>query len=192
MDALQHACRPPWLKLPESGQGRDTMAVPEPGRWIPGGQGVHMVEAGDRHGWDAVRMPAAYACAVLDALGQDTGAVIDDQLNGVYYWLVPTRALVLPPVRDCPFDVLGNGTSIAVPGLARQRPVTWRVQPLPDRILTCPRTLSAAIITAGLATTGEAAGQRRRVSCTPPQHGHWSAPGPAGPLRRRSPGPPWP
>ncbi|MFF4410764.1 hypothetical protein [Streptomyces sp. NPDC001404] len=114
--------------------------------------------AGQVHGWDAVRLPDTWGHRVLGELGEKTGAVIHDQLNNVYYWLVPASA---SPVRhlaeEYPVGVLGDGSSIAVPGPLRQRPLAWRVEPRLDRILTCPHALCTAIVAVGPSGNGRPA-----------------------------------
>lgn len=126
--------------------------------WIPGGTGIRIVAAGQVHGWDAVRLSDTWGHRVLGELGEKTGAVIHDQLNNVYYWLVPTSASPMRQLaEEYPVDVLGNGSSIAVPGPLRQRPLVWCVGPRTGRILTCPHALRTAIVAVGLSGSGRPA-----------------------------------
>ncbi|KRV48887.1 hypothetical protein AQ490_22975 [Wenjunlia vitaminophila] len=119
--------------------------------WTPPfGLGIHLQPAGEW--WDAVKVPAGTARDVLDWLGARSGAVIDDDRQRAWYWLVPLGTAaqwLVPGTRPC-----GPGTFVGVPGtLQTLGPGPhWRVTMAPDRFLTDPDALRAALATARLRT----------------------------------------
>jgi hypothetical protein len=97
--------------------------------------------------WNAVRVPVA-----LGALGDETGAVIEDGYGGIMYWLVlpgDASAWRLPDVQ-----VLGRGSHVAVPPLRRTSGpgLYWRVPLSNDSYWTDTERLRAAL-TAAVTTT---------------------------------------
>ncbi|MGA5135411.1 hypothetical protein ACPCTO_37220 [Streptomyces olivoreticuli] len=108
-----------------------------------------MAEAGETHGWDAVRIPSIWGRLTLSELGKESAAVIDDQLGHRYYWLISTGTTAswqLPQGHD--IKVLSTGCHITIPGILRKPPLSWRITPTPHHILTDTNTLCHAITTA--------------------------------------------
>ncbi|WP_141724776.1 hypothetical protein [Streptomyces niveus] len=55
--------------------------------WLhPAGTTIELTAAGES--WDAVRVPIRYARGMLDRLGREGGAVIEDLYSQCLYWLV--------------------------------------------------------------------------------------------------------
>ncbi|WP_211041620.1 hypothetical protein [Streptomyces tardus] len=111
----------------------------------PPGPDVCLMQAGVT--WDAVRVSAWVSRAVLPALGERSGAVLEDGYSGVWYWLIASGAgggwRFGPAVQ-----VLGAATWLAVPPVHRtERPgLRWVLAPGGGtRALTEPELLHAAL-----------------------------------------------
>lgn len=127
-----------------------TTAAPTVLPWLPASCDTELLPAGV-HGWDAVRFPKVWAHHVLDALGDQAGAVIHDGLS--MYLLVEHGAangLQFPAAHE--ITVLGTGTWVAVPGIDRTAGtpgidrLRWRTPPTPDgQYLTDVGALQAAV-----------------------------------------------
>lgn len=97
------------------------------------------------HTWDAVRTPLALGQRTLDILGRRSGAVIEDPIGRVLYWLIPTGSAAAWQLSD--IRVLGAGAHLAVPPPRRtQRPGPhWRICPGDGQLVTDAHALHAAI-----------------------------------------------
>jgi len=105
--------------------------------------------------WDAVRVPRHIGEAVLTALGDTSGAVIEDPASGLLYWLVPPGSAAdwgLPAQSGV--QVYGAATYLTVPGPQRTAGPHWRVPPSPSRCLTPPDPLGELLRTAVIAVGG--------------------------------------
>lgn len=117
---------------PATGTPRPT---PTPPNWIPPGEGVNWTAVGP-HGWHTLTLPRWLGDRVLVELGEDGGAVIQDDLVHTMTWLIP-RGAGSGRQLPCDVEVSGDdGTMIFVPGLARTRTTYWRTPPAPDRLLS--------------------------------------------------------
>lgn len=118
--------------------------------WLPAGCKTETLGAGV-HGWDAVRFPLVWGHRVLDALGDQAGAVIHDGRS--MYLLVEhgtADGLLFPAAHG--IVALGAGTYVAVPGIDRTAAtpgigrLRWRTPPTPDgAYLTDAGALQAAV-----------------------------------------------
>ncbi|MBP5870630.1 hypothetical protein QBB33_36345 [Streptomyces scabiei] len=120
------------------------MTVSRVPRWLCSySRDVRTVPAG--RWWSAVRVPAALGALVLELLGGETGAVIEDGYGGILYWLVPPGAAVgwKPPG----VQVLGRGSHVAVPppGRTSGPGLYWRVPLSHDSYWTNAERLRAAL-----------------------------------------------
>ncbi|MFD8865570.1 hypothetical protein ACFV1F_14560 [Streptomyces sp. NPDC059590] len=131
--------------------------------WMPtSGRSVNLQPAG--RAWDVVRVPVFIDIGkrVLDLLGEATGAVIENPIDRVLYWLIEPGAAtswdmsLLPSVQ-----VWGTTAYIEVPPADFETGpgVRWLVPLRHDRYLTDPTVLLAALRTA----TREALGPREEV-----------------------------
>ncbi|MFF5720348.1 hypothetical protein [Streptomyces buecherae] len=113
-----------------------------PRAWIPPGEGVNWSSIG-QHGWHIISLPTWLGNRVLAELGEESGAVIQDDLVHTMTWLVPlgsAEECALPPEAN----TTGDEGKIFVPGMARTRTTYWRVKPDAKRLLTdCVRLLAA-------------------------------------------------
>ncbi|WP_202918131.1 hypothetical protein [Streptomyces cavernae] len=120
------------------------MTVSSVPRWMRAlGPDVRALPAG--RWWDAVRVPLDVGTAVLQRLGEQSGAVIADGYGGILYWLVPPRSAgtwELPGAQ-----ILGPGCHVAVPPTHRiSGPgLYWLVPPTRERNWTSPERLEAAL-----------------------------------------------
>lgn len=122
-------------------------------QWLPAGRIVAMRAAGQW--WDAVRVPRHIGEAVLTALGDDTGAVIEDPSGALMYWLIPPGAARTWTVPErSGVLVHGETTYVAVPGPQRTAGPHWRVPPSPSRCLTPAGPLGELLRTAAIAVGG--------------------------------------
>jgi len=97
------------------------------------------------HGWDAVRVPASMARTVLLALGECSGAVIEDSREPALYWFVAAGATAgwdVPGTRP-----LGLHQHLVVPDRRRRRGPGpwWRVHPEGGALLTDAAVLLQAL-----------------------------------------------
>lgn len=93
--------------------------------------------------WDAIRIREPLATSVLAALGNRTGAVIEDTLGGpTWYWLVPAGTADTWDVAGS--DALGAACWVTVPGPQTRGRIRWRVPPTAT-LLTGPRLLTDAL-----------------------------------------------
>ncbi|WP_336923243.1 hypothetical protein [Streptomyces sp. JWR5-1] len=115
--------------------------------------------------WDAVRVPAPLAHAVLGALDGRSGAVIEDSVDQLCTWLIPPGASALWPRLDGVAVLSRGSTAILVPPAGqRWGTLRWLTLPDPGGPWTDPDVLEQAL-TVGLAAT---VGPRRPVTvvCT--------------------------
>ncbi|WFB09360.1 hypothetical protein LRS74_21675 [Streptomyces sp. LX-29] len=123
---------------------RRTTSTAQQAWWPHSGQEIKPHPAGEA--WDAVRVPTLVGELVLERLGADSGAVIDDPFTAVWYWLVRPGAAADWTLQR----VLSKGAFVAVP--PRERTYGpgphWRVPPGPDRCLTDADRLHAALLAA--------------------------------------------
>jgi hypothetical protein len=97
------------------------------------------------HGWDAVRVPAARARSVLLALGDRSGAVIEDSREPALYWFVAsgtTAGWDVPGTRP-----LGLDQHLVVPDRCRRQGPGpwWRIPPGASALLTDADALLKAL-----------------------------------------------
>ncbi|MEE1929810.1 hypothetical protein V1J52_16720 [Streptomyces sp. TRM 70351] len=114
--------------------------------WSPpsGGEPV-LLPAG--RWWDAVRVPAGLGPAVLAALGERTGAVMEDATHRVWTWLVEPGAATAWPHLEGVY-VFTSGLSIPVPPAGvTTGPLRWLVLPA-TTALTEPEPLLRALTAA--------------------------------------------
>ncbi|MFF3749842.1 DUF6415 family natural product biosynthesis protein [Streptomyces sp. NPDC002018] len=123
--------------------------------WTPPvGTTVELVPVG-RH-WDAVRVRSHIGERVIERLGADSGAVIEDWHGRVLYWLVP---LGTADTWDLPLSVvvpLGVATFVAVPPVSYtdEERLRWIVPLTATRYLTDPELLHHALTTEISVTAG--------------------------------------
>ncbi|NUP40084.1 MAG: hypothetical protein HOY76_24490 [Streptomyces sp.] len=128
----------------------------------PSGHSAQLQPAGTS--WDVVRVPRFIGRPALESLGGATGAVIENPIGGVLYWLIEPGAAtewdmsLLPSV-----EVWGATAYIEVPPVARTTGagVHWRVPLRHDRHLTDPAALLAALKIATSAALGPREGATR-------------------------------
>ncbi|MEU0841852.1 hypothetical protein ABZ370_20620 [Streptomyces sp. NPDC005962] len=99
--------------------------------------------------WDAVSAPTAVADRALELLGQDSGAVIQDDTYGKTYWLIgidTARSWGMRQVRVLT-ELADEGTLLGVPPASwrAERMTYWRIPLAPDRYLTGPDHLARAL-----------------------------------------------
>ncbi|MFJ4623053.1 hypothetical protein [Streptomyces sp. NPDC088812] len=139
-------------------------ATGRPLHWLPAGRTVAMRPAGQW--WDAVRAPRAIALEALGRLGNRTGAVIEDPGGALLYWLVPTgRADGWKMPDDARIRVLGQASSVAVPGPQCTAGPHWRIPPTRGRALTNPVHLHNALARAAAVTAGHSASDAYNALC---------------------------
>lgn len=108
--------------------------------WLPAGRVVSLRAAGQW--WDAVRVPRHIGESVLIALGDSSGAVIEDPAGALLYWLVPPGAASGWRFPEfCGVQIQGDTTYLAVPGPQRTAGPHWRIPPTPSRCLTAAAPL---------------------------------------------------
>jgi hypothetical protein len=128
-----------------------TRAVP----WMPpNGVDVELLPAGQW--WDAVRVPAYIGAQVLEQLGWDTGAVIEDQSGAVMYWLVLPGAADRWGLPEPAVAIRGKASYVAVPPVSRTDGpgLRWLAPLTAERYLTDPELLRAALAAAVDAALG--------------------------------------
>lgn len=104
-------------------------------QWLPAGRVVAMRSAGQW--WDAIRVPRHIGESVLTALGDTSGAVIEDTCGALLYWLVEPGAAAgwtFPAFSGV--QVHGTAAHVAVPGPQRTAGPHWRIPPTARRCLT--------------------------------------------------------
>jgi len=111
----------------------------------PNGPSVELVAAG--RSWDAVRVPSSVGARVLERLGEDSGAVIEDGYGAILYWLVRPGAADAWDLPQAYVGILGVASYVAVPPVRRiEGPgVRWAVALSALRYLTNPEQLHAAL-----------------------------------------------
>jgi hypothetical protein len=127
--------------------------TPNLAQWLPPGRVVALRAAGQW--WDAVRVPRHIGESVLTALGDTSGAVIEDPAGGLLYWLIPpgeASAWSLPQL--CGVQVQGDTAHVAVPGPQRTAGPHGRIPPSPSRCLTPGAPLGAVLLDAVNANPG--------------------------------------
>ncbi|MFI0736254.1 hypothetical protein ACH4S9_45885 [Streptomyces sp. NPDC021225] len=127
---------------------------------LPRSRSAELQPAG--RSWDVVCVPLSIGIGkrTLDLLDETTGAVIENPINRVLYWLISPGAAadwdmsLLPSVQ-----VWGATAYVEVPpvGFETGPGVRWRVPLRYDRYLTDP----AALLTALKTATREALGPRK-------------------------------
>lgn len=124
--------------------------------WLPVGHTVSLRPAGQW--WDAVRVPRAVALEALGRLGARSGAVIEDPGGGLLYWLIPAgRADGWRMPEQARIRVLGERSSLAVPGPQRTSGPHWRIPPTRRNALTDPARLHDALARAAATVAGDSA-----------------------------------
>ncbi|MFI0768643.1 hypothetical protein ACH4TQ_27710 [Streptomyces sp. NPDC021218] len=99
--------------------------------------------------WDAISAPTPIADRALELLGQDTGAVIQDDTYGKTYWLIgvdTARSWCIRQVRVLT-ELADEGTLLGVPPTTwvTGHSTYWRVPFRLDRCLTDTRLLRDAL-----------------------------------------------
>jgi hypothetical protein len=116
------------------------------------------------HWWDAIRVPRHIGELVLLALGDHSGAVIEDPggPNALLYWLIePGAAAGWTFPATAGVQVHGPTSHVVVPGPQRTAGPHWRVPPTPSRCLTQPEQLRQALHAAIDAALGPRAEEAR-------------------------------
>ncbi|MEU0809118.1 hypothetical protein [Streptomyces sp. NPDC005970] len=127
----------------------------------PSGRSAQLQPVGKT--WDAVRVARFIGKLALESLGGATGAVIENPIDRVLYWLIEPGAAAKWDMSLLPsIEVWGATAYIEVPPAARTTGlgIHWRVPPRFDRHLTDPAALFAALRTA----TREALGPREETA----------------------------
>jgi len=111
----------------------------------PGGARSELVAAGTS--WDAVRVSARCGHGVIDRLGEDSGAVIEDTAAGVLYWLVYPGGADGWRLSELYVNVLGATTYLVVPPVrcTEGTRLRWALPLTPTRYLTSPQALHDAL-----------------------------------------------
>ncbi|MFD7899634.1 DUF6415 family natural product biosynthesis protein [Streptomyces sp. NPDC059743] len=129
------------------GHGQERVDTERAEPWTPPrGTTVEMVPAG--RFWDAVRVRSHIGERVIQRLGANSGAVIEDWKGAVFYWLVPpgtTDAWTLPASLVLPLSV---ATFVAVPPVSytgKQERLRWIVPLTETCYLTDPELLYDAL-----------------------------------------------
>ncbi|WP_308358489.1 hypothetical protein [Streptomyces cucumeris] len=125
--------------------------------------------------WDAVRVSPPVAERGLELLGDDTGAVIQDQ-RGTLYWLVAIGSAASWHLRGTRVlcELADEATYLGVPPADWTEPshkgnTHWRVPLAPDRYLTDTRALWQALAAAEQAELGpRVEGRQLCVRCQLP------------------------
>ncbi len=113
----------------------------KPPAWLPTGRDIEAIRAGVH--WDAIRVRTPLGDAVLEHLGDRTGAVIEDTWGHALYWLVPAGTSTDWNVPES--QALGVACWVTVPGPASDGGLRWRVPKTARGMLTGPRLLRAAL-----------------------------------------------
>ncbi|WP_147255694.1 hypothetical protein [Streptomyces sp. PT12] len=115
-----------------------------PPEWIPSGMNGPLALPCGRW-WDAVQVPCLESISAFVLLGRIVGPVVDDQREGLHWWLIPPGTASgwnLPHV-----EVLGDSRELLVPPAnARPGALLWWASP-PGGRLTDPGFLHAALVT---------------------------------------------
>jgi hypothetical protein len=111
--------------------------------------------------WDAVSAPVAIGERALTALGQASGAVIQDDAYGKAYWLIGVGAARSGHLRQVRVltELADETTLLGVPPAhwrQDEHRTYWRIPLGPDRYLTDTRRLHDALKQAVLETLGPA------------------------------------
>lgn len=103
-----------------------------------------LVAAG--HSWDAVRV-SRIGPRVIERLGEDSGAVIEDRYGAVFYWLVRPGSADTWELSSLFVRLRGTASYVAVPPVKRTEGpgVRWAVPLGPTCYLTDPGLLHAAL-----------------------------------------------
>ncbi|WP_326694751.1 DUF6415 family natural product biosynthesis protein [Streptomyces sp. NBC_01766] len=111
----------------------------------PQGASVDLVATGKY--WDAVRVATGLGRCVVDRLGPQCGAVIEDAYGMVLYWLIEPGAADAWELPQHTVGVLGPHTYVAVPPVGRTSApgLHWAVPVSPLCYLTDPELLHAAL-----------------------------------------------
>ncbi|WP_250301147.1 hypothetical protein OG709_15485 [Streptomyces sp. NBC_01267] len=112
----------------------------------PQGTVGELVAAG--RSWDAVRAPCSIGATVVDQLGENCGAVIQDGYAQKLYWLIkPRTADTWQHQAGSSVTVLGTASYVFVPSVERtEGPGLWWKVPLePLRYLTDADLLKAVL-----------------------------------------------
>ncbi|MEU3962938.1 hypothetical protein AB0F42_24550 [Streptomyces buecherae] len=117
--------------------------------WIPPGAAVRWVHVGDA-GWHAVSVPLITGATVLTALGDDTGAIIQDDGGRQMTWLIRPGAA---DTYRLPADaiVVREPSRLHVPGLDRGDGIWWCLPPTGGRPALTPMPALAAALAAATA-----------------------------------------
>jgi hypothetical protein len=130
----------------------------------PPAVGVELLPVGKW--WDAVSAPTVIGERALTALGQASGAIIQDDTHSKMYWLIgvdTARSWHLRQVRVLT-ELADEGTLLGVPPihwLHDEHSTYWRLPIGPDRYLTDTRRLHNALDQAVLELLGPAPGGRQ-------------------------------
>ncbi|MGW3570373.1 hypothetical protein ACWDSL_42015 [Streptomyces sp. NPDC000941] len=140
-----------------------TFTQPIPVPWTPpSGRSAQLQSAG--RAWDVVRVSRFIGRPALDSLGGATGAVIENPIDGVLYWLIEPGAAAAWDMSLLPsVQVWGATAYIEVPPVARTTGpgVHWRVPVRCGRYFTEPTALLAALKIATSAALGPREGATR-------------------------------
>ncbi|MFF5716125.1 hypothetical protein [Streptomyces buecherae] len=119
---------------------------PPPFDWVPPGGGVRWTRIGEL-GWHTLSLPYYLGNRVLAALGDESGAVIEEDVPERLVWLIEPKAAAVRHLYGHEVVSLAgdDGSYVFVPGMARARMVWWRVPPEPERLLTDAGRLVEAI-----------------------------------------------
>lgn len=116
--------------------------------WLPPSGGtVELVAAG--RAWDAVRVPSRIGLAVIERLGDDSGAVIQDASGGILYWLVRPGAADDWELPQLFVEICGDASYVAVPPVGRiedHHRLRWIVPLTRTCYLTDPELLHAVLV----------------------------------------------
>ncbi|MFF5086276.1 hypothetical protein [Streptomyces niveus] len=111
----------------------------------PAGTTIELTAAGKS--WDAVRVPIRYARGMLDRLGREGGAVIEDLYSQCLYWLVRPGSADGWGLSPLYVTILGESTYVAIPPVGRTEGyrLQWAVPPTATRYLTPADALHDAL-----------------------------------------------
>jgi hypothetical protein len=111
----------------------------------PNGDSIELVAVGCS--WDAVRVQSSIGLRVVERLGGDSGAVIEDRFGSLLYWLVRPGAADAWELPQPFVEIRGVTSYLAVPPVHRvQGPgVRWAVPLTAECYLTDPELLHAAL-----------------------------------------------
>ncbi|MFE6775366.1 hypothetical protein [Streptomyces sp. NPDC057702] len=98
-------------------------------------------------GWHTLTLPFHLGEPVLAALGDVSGAVIQEDLDRRVSWLIEPKAPAVQHLRGREEVTLSgdDGSFIFVPGMARTHLVWWRVPPAEGCLLTPAEDLAEVI-----------------------------------------------